>query len=138
MNIERFLNHIYYSYTSVERFFSLSSDGSNDTNLADTLMSFCWGGYMTGVIFLFIFLPAHLLGIVFPKMIWGIMLVLPIVISLSFFLSRFFPPPIYNRYYKEFVSGEEDFVTWHIIAYLLLIGAALIFTASVILIDKWN
>ena len=69
MNIERFLNHIYYSYTSVE---------------------------------------------------------------------RFFPPPIYNRYYKEFVSGEEDFVTWHIIAYLLLIGAALIFTASVILIDKWN
>ena len=140
MNLERFLNHIYYSFSSLERFFSLSSDGRNHTTMADFLMSFCWVGFVTAVLFLILFFPAQVFKITIPHTQGILKIILPITIgvSLAFFLGRFFDPQIYDKYYDEFISETNGHLTWQIVAYLLLIGSGISVMVSIYYFSQWN
>ena len=67
MKVERFLNHIYYSFAAFDRMFSFSSleyrDGNDMDIIASKLMGLSIVGYLTGLLYVLILLPIRMLGV---------------------------------------------------------------------------
>ena len=116
MTIERFLNHIYYSFAAIDRRFenifydglSHLREGDDLDSIASKLMAFSIGS------------PA--------KTIIAVLVVAFLFLALSFILGKYFAPPVYRRYYKEF-SGNKDYdsFTWNILSILFFVGGGAIF-----------
>ena len=70
MTIERFLNHIYYSFAAIDRTFSYSIDYRKENNtvlVAGMIMCFSLGGYVVAAFYTVVLFPMHLLGIFFSS-----------------------------------------------------------------------
>ena len=136
MTIERFLNHIYYSFAAIDRRFenifydglSHLREGDDLDSIASKLMAFSLGGYLIGLMYVFILLPIRLLGYTPAKTIIAVLVVAFLFLALSFILGKYFAPPVYRRYYKEF-SGNKDYdsFTWNILSILFFVGGGAIF-----------
>ena len=134
MTIERFLNHIYYSFAAIDRRFEnifydgFLREGDDLDSIASKLMAFSLGGYLIGLVYVFILLPIRLLGYTPAKTIIAVLVVAFLFLALSFILGKYFAPPVYRRYYMEF-SGNKDYdsFTWNILSILFFVGGGAIF-----------
>ena len=114
MTIERFLNHIYYSFAAIDRRFEnifydgFLREGDDLDSIASKLMAFSIGS------------PA--------KTIIAVFVVAFLFLALSFILGNYFAPPVYRRYYKEFCGNKDyDSFTWNILSILFFVGGGAIF-----------
>jgi hypothetical protein len=136
MKVERFLNHIYYSFAAFDRMFSFSSleyrDGNDMDIIASKLMGLSIVGYLTGLLYVLILLPIRMLGVHIIKLKAFLLIAPFLLVGLSLLLSKFFATSVYTRYFKEFREDQNyDSLLWNMIAVLFFVGGVSIFLYTV-------
>lgn len=135
MTIERFLNHIYYSFAAIDRTFSYSIDYRKEDNtvlVAGMIMCFSLGGYVVAAFYTVVLFPMHLLGIFFSSQKELLM---------SFVVGGILLGPLmksfnnYDRYFMEFRSNPNyKKRLWNVVASVFcIIGHTLLLLIVVIL-----
>ena len=132
MTIERFLNHIYYSFAAIDRklsFSTLESREGNDMDImASKLMGLALVGYLTGLLYLLIILPVRVVGVHIERLNAFLLIAPFLLVGLSLMLSKFFTKSVYTRYFKEFREDKDyDSFTWNILSILFFVGGGAIF-----------
>ena len=132
MTIERFLNHIYYSFAAIDRklsYSTLESREGNDTDImASKLMGLALVGYLTGLLYLLIILPVRVVGVHIERLNAFLLIAPFLLVGLSLMLSKFFAKSVYTRYFKEFREDKDyDSFTWNILSILFFVGGGAIF-----------
>lgn len=132
MTIERFLNHIYYSFATIDRKLSLSTLESREGNdmdiMASKLMGLALVGYLTGLLYLLIILPVRVVGVHIERLNAFLLIAPFLLVGLSLMLSKFFAKSVYTRYFKEFREDKDyDSFTWNILSVLFFVGGGAIF-----------
>ena len=140
MTIERFLNHIYYSFQSLDRPFSISPnefrEGNKTEIMAGSIMGLTAVGYLVGVIWI---IPSLLMihyHLTIPKEYIALISFVTIVPCLSYFTYRYFNNGLFTKYYDEF-SQDPNYSKWkwHSIACFVVLGAAVFFCSAIYLIS---
>lgn len=136
MSIERFLNHIYYSYAAIDRMLSFNPINphrmKNQDIVASKLMGLAIAGYMIGLLYLLIICPMRLFGIYIVKLDAFLLISPLLVLGLGFTLGKFLAPPVYTKYFKEFRENNDyDTLTWNLIAILFFIGSMGFFLCTI-------
>ena len=132
MTIERFLNHIYYSFAAIDRKLSYSTLESHEGNdmdiMASKLMGLALVGYLTGLLYLLIILPVRVVGVHIERLNAFLLIAPFLLVGLSLMLSKFFAKSVYTRYFKEFREDKDyDSFTWNILSILFFVGGGAIF-----------
>lgn len=132
MTIERFLNHIYYSFAAIDRKLSYSTLESREGNYMDIMASKLMGlalvGYLTGLLYLFILLPVRVFGVHIEKLNAFLLIAPFLLVGLALMLSKFFAKSVYTRYFKEFREDKDyDNLTWNILSILFFVGGGVVF-----------
>lgn len=132
MTIERFLNHIYYSFAAIDRKLSYSTLESREGNdmdiMASKLMGFALVGYLTGLLYLLIILPVRVVGVHIERLNAFLLIAPFLLVGLSLMLSKFFAESVYTRYFKEFREDKDyDSFTWNVLSILFFVGGGAIF-----------
>ena len=123
MTIERFLNHLYYSYAGLNRTLLCDKpyecEGVAQDSFASLLFTFSLGRYIIAIFYFVIICPMHFVGIQFSDKT-GLIMAAVICVPILSLVNSTFISPVYNSYFKEFYEDRNyDGSKWNWLAFLL-------------------
>jgi hypothetical protein len=123
MTTETFLNHLYYSYASLDRTLLNEEPYGRDSDARDRfaslLFTFTLGRYFFSIAYFLIIIPMHLIGIQFSAKMELCFIAFLGCPLLSFVNSKYICP-VYNRYFKEFYEDKNyNKAEWNLLAFSL-------------------
>lgn len=123
MTVERFLNHLYYSYAGLNR--TLFNDAPYERNgvaqdsFAGLIFTATLGRYTIATLYFLIICPMHLAGLQFSDKT-GLIVAAIVSFPILSLVNSTFIGPVYNSYFKEF-SEDKNYNSskWNWLAFLL-------------------
>ena len=121
MTVERFINHVYYSYASVDRLLTYNPVSiearENAVYTATMTLSIALSGYILGMLYVICLLLIQILGISWNRnMLFLIAIISALVLS---FCLRTVKSDVYKKYFREFRNNPHyNHILWHIISFL--------------------
>jgi hypothetical protein len=121
MKIEKFVNHIYYSYASIDRFITFNSIDigakENAVYTATTTLSIALSGYIIGLLYTICQLFCYVSDLRWSKnILFSIAIFSALILPLCL---RMVKNDIYKKYFSEFRNNPNyKHIQWHIISIL--------------------
>ena len=129
MKIEKFINHIYYSYASFDRFITYNpidiEARENAVYTATTTLSIALSGYIIGSLYIICQVLCYIFDLKWNRIALFVIatfsaLILPLCL-------RMVNSDIYTRYFSEFRNNPHyKHFQWHIISIIFFVTGALI------------
>ena len=121
MTVERFINHVYYSYASVDRLLTYNPVSiearENAVYTATMTLSIALSGYILGMLYVICLFLIQIMGISWNR---NMLFVIAIVSALTLpFCLRLVRNEVYKKYFREFRNDPHyNHILWHIISFL--------------------
>jgi hypothetical protein len=121
MTVKRFINHVYYSYASVDRLLTYNPVSiearENAVYTATMTLSIALSGYILGMLYVICLLLIQISDLSWNRnMLFVIAIISALVLS---FCLRTVKSDVYKKYFREFRNNPHyNHILWHIISFL--------------------
>lgn len=124
MTIEKFVNHIYYSYASIDRFLTFNPadiETRDDAAYTATMtLSFALSGYIIGLLYIICQVLCYVSVLRWNKnTLFAIAVISALILP---FCLRIVRNDVYKKYFSEFRNNPHyNHIQWHIISTIFFV-----------------